>query len=141
MSMTGISRLDYAPQVVDEWLEELCHDLQWREKPRAYLLLHETLHAIRDALSVTEATDLAAQLPVLIRGIYFEGWSPSSAPVTARDKADLRHRIEACFARDPLEDPDRAIAAVFGLLRRHVSGEAVDPTDGGCEPPASTVWH
>ena len=141
MPMTGIAGLNDAPQVVDDWLEELCHDLQWREKARAYALLHETLHAIRDVLSVTEAADLAAQLPVLVRGIFFEGWSPSGTPVMAGEKADLRNRIEARFADDPLEDPDRAIAAVFDLLRRHVSSGTSGPMDAMQRPVSPRVWH
>ena len=58
MAATGISTLDHAPQVFAQWLNELCDDLDW-EKPRAYLLLHETLHTIRDYLTVDEAADLA----------------------------------------------------------------------------------
>ena len=73
MSITGISSIDHAPQVVAEWLNELCADLGWSEKGRAYLLLRETLHAVRDLLTVEEAADLAAQLPMLMRGIFFEG--------------------------------------------------------------------
>lgn len=121
MPPTGISTLDHAPQVAAQWLNELCDDLGWSEKPRAYLLLHETLHAVRDLLGVDEAADLAAQLPVLIRGIYFEGWDPSKTPTNKRSKADLLDRVGSCFARDPLEDPERAVAAVFDLLRRHVT--------------------
>jgi uncharacterized protein (DUF2267 family) len=30
------------------------------------------LHALRDRLTVEEASDLAAQLPMLIRGLYYE---------------------------------------------------------------------
>ncbi|WP_281955791.1 DUF2267 domain-containing protein [Pseudophaeobacter arcticus] len=67
MTTTGITTLDHAPQVFAEWLNELCDDLGFA-KPRAYMLLHETLHAIRDFLTVDEAADLAAQLPVLVRG-------------------------------------------------------------------------
>ena len=48
MSTTGIPALDHSPQVFAEWLNELCDDLGWSEKNRAYLLLHETLHTIRD---------------------------------------------------------------------------------------------
>ncbi len=76
MATTGISTLDHAPQVFAEWLNELREDLGWPEKPRAYLLLHETLHAIRDFLTVDEAADLAAQLPVLVRGVFYRRLGP-----------------------------------------------------------------
>ena len=121
MATTGISTLDHAAQVVAEWLNELADDLEWPGKGRAYLLLRETLHATRDFLTVDEAADLAAQLPVLVRGLYYEGWDPSKTPVKPRNKADLIARVEKRFVKDPLEDPERAVAAVFDLLRRHVS--------------------
>lgn len=120
MSTTGITTLDHAPQVFAEWLNELCDDLGI-VKPRAYMLMHETLHALRDFLTVDEAADLAAQLPVLVRGVYFEGWDPSKTPVKRRNKSDLIDRVSARFQREPLEDPERAVAAVIDLLRRKVS--------------------
>lgn len=140
MSTTGISTLDHAPQVVAEWLNELCDDLEWEEKPRAYLLLRETLHALRDLLVVDEAADLAAQLPVLIRGIYFEGWDPSKTPVTMRSKADLFDRVSARFAKRPLEDPERAVAAVFDLLRRHISFGEFDQVRSAMRKPIRELW-
>lgn len=140
MSTTGISTLDHAPQVAAQWLNELCDDLEWHEKPRAYLLLHETLHAIRDLLGVDEAADLAAQLPVLIRGIYYEGWDPSKTPVSTRSKADLLDRVTARFVKQPLEDPERAVAAVFDLLRRHVSYGEFDQVRNSMRQPIRELW-
>lgn len=140
MSITGIPNIDHAPQVVAEWLNELCEDLEWREKPRAYLLLHTTLHAVRDLLGVDEAADLAAQLPVLIRGIYYEGWDPSKTPVSTRSKADLLDRVGKHFDKEPLEDAERAVAAVFDLLRRHVSFGEFDQVRNSMRKPIRELW-
>ena len=38
------------------------------------------LHTLRDRLTVDVAAKLAAQLPTLIRGIYYEDWDPSRTP-------------------------------------------------------------
>jgi len=140
MSVTGISTLDHAPQVVAEWLNELCEDLGWSEKPRAHLLLRETLHAVRDLLGPDEAADLAAQLPILIRGIFFEGWVPSKTPVAARSKAALMERVGAHFAKQPLEDPERAVAAVFDLLRRHVSFGEFEQVRNAMRKSVRELW-
>ena len=140
MGTTGISTLDHAPQVMAEWLNELCDDLEWSEKPRAYMLLRETLHAIRDLLGVDEAADLAAQLPVLVRGIYYEGWDPSRTPSTARTKRDLLDRIGGRFVKAPLEDPERAVAAVFDLLRRHVSEGELGQVRNAMRKPVRELW-
>ena len=141
MSVTGIATLDHAPQVFAEWLNELCDDLQWPEKARSYLLLRQTLHAVRDFLTVDEAADLASQLPVLVRGVYYDGWDPSKSPVRPRNKKDLLARIEASFAKDPLQDPERAVAAVFDLLRRHISEGEFDQVRRAMRKPIQELWE
>ncbi|MEY3003354.1 MAG: hypothetical protein RLZZ491_530 [Pseudomonadota bacterium] len=141
MSITGVPPLDHAPQVVAEWLNELCADLGWSDKRRAYLLLRETLHAVRDLLPVDEAADLAAQLPVLVRGIFFEGWSPAATPVRARSKSDLLARVAAPFGKTPLPDPERAVMAVLTLLRRHVSAGEIAHVRHSLRKPISQMWH
>lgn len=141
MSITGIAPLDHAPQVMAQWLGELCADLGWTEKGRAYLLLRETLHAIRDLLTVEEAADLAAQLPVLVRGVFFEGWSPGAMPIRARSKDDLLARVAGKFGKTPLPDPERAVRAVLDLLRRHVSAGEVAHVRQAMRKPVRAMWH
>ncbi len=139
MATTGIATLDHSPQVFAEWLNELCDDLGW-EKPRAYLLLHETLHTVRDFLTVDEAANLAAQLPVLVRGVFYDGWNPSSTPVKPRGKRDLLARIESRFVKEPLDDPERAVAAVFDLLRRHLSDGEFEQVRHAMRKPIQELW-
>src|SRR5690606_29055482 len=95
--------------------------MDWSNDGRTILLFRTVLHTIRDFLSVDEAADLAAQLPVLIRGIFYEGWNPSSTPARPRDKAAFMARVHRAFERQPLDDPDAAVAAVVKLLNRHVT--------------------
>jgi uncharacterized protein (DUF2267 family) len=140
MKTTGIAAIDHAPQVVAEWLNELCEDLDWHETGRAHLLLRETLHALRDYLEPDEAVDLAAQLPVLIRGIYFEGWVPARTPAHPRGKADFLARVEAAFHKTPLEDSERAVTAVFDLLRRKVSGGEVEQVAAALRKPLRDLF-
>lgn len=140
MTTTGISTLDHAPQVFAEWINELCDDLGW-EKPRAYILLRETLHTVRDYLTPDEAADLAAQLPVLVRGVYYDGWDPSKTPVKPRNKSDLLARIEARFPKEPLDDPERAVSAVFDLLRRHVSWGEFEQVKNAMRKPIQELWE
>ena len=140
MKITGISTLDHAPQVVAEWINELGDDLDWSDKGRCYLLLREPLHAVRDYLTVDEAADLSAQLPILIRGIYFDGWVPSRTPAHPRGKADFIARVSRCFAKSPLEDPERAVSAVFDLLRRKISEGEFDEVAGSMRKSLRELW-
>ena len=121
MKITGLTTIDHAPQVLAEWLNLLQDDLGWQDRNRAYHLLRATLHAIRDFLTVDEAADLSAQLPLLVRGIFFEGWIPARTPAAHRSVDDFLDRVTPAFVDSPLIDPDVAVAAVFSLLRRQIS--------------------
>ena len=109
------------------WLTDLMGDLGWRDERRAYFALRAVLHALRDRLTVDEAVDLAAQLPMLIRGFYFEGWHPAGTPVKERHQSQFLDRVGASLRDDPGLDPETVVRAVFKLLRKHVSpGEVND---------------
>lgn len=125
MAHTGATNFSQAAQQAQQWVNELAGDLGWEER-RAYRLLRGVLHALRDSLTPEEMSDLSSQLPILVRGIYFEGWQPLQVLVRDRKKEEFVARIEKDFTDDPLNDPDAAIAAVFRLLDRHISqGEIV----------------
>lgn len=140
MAHIGHANVDEAPQVVAEWLNLLCDDLEWEEKGRAYLLLTETLHTIRDFLTVDEAADLAAQLPLIIRGIFYSGWNPSATPVKPRSKEAFLDRVSGRFQKVPLEDAERAVAAVFDLLRRKVSHGEIQQVGHAMRKPLQDLW-
>ncbi|TIX21173.1 DUF2267 domain-containing protein, partial [Mesorhizobium sp.] len=118
-SRTSYADFAHAAQQAQQWVKELSRDLCWSE-PSACRLLRSVLHSLRDWLSQEEMADLAAQLPALIRGIYFEGWSPSAA-ARERTKRDFVVSIRKSFGYDDEVDFDIAISAVFRLLERHIS--------------------
>lgn len=140
MKTTGITTIDHAPQVVAEWLNLLQEDLGWPDRSRAYFLLRETLHAVRDFLTVDEAADLAAQLPLLIRGIFFDGWVPAKTPARLRTVDDFLARVMKGFKDDPPVAPDRAVAAVFSLLRRQISQGEYHQVAWAMRKPLRDLW-
>ncbi len=117
------------------WLDELAGQLGTEDHRQAYRVLRAYLHALRDRLTVDEAAQLAAQLPDLVRGIYYEGWKPSATPVKYRGFADFLDRIAADAELDGETAASYAVGAAAEVLRRHVSaGEIEDiraqlPTD------------
>ncbi len=125
MTATSIASFSQAAQQAQEWVNELANDLNW-DRHKAYRLLRSILHAVRDWLPQEEMADLSAQLPTLIRGIYFENWDPLNTPVWERSKQDFLRTIEEGFSDDDLTDVEVAIASAFRLLDRHIShGEIV----------------
>ena len=123
--MTSPTNFFHAASQAQQWVNELVEDLNWNEQ-KAYRLLKCVLHTLRDWLSPQEMADLSAQLPVLIRGLYFEGWKPMETPAFDRKKRDFVIRVRANMVGDSDVDTDMSISAVFKLLDRHISrGEIV----------------
>ncbi|MHA6262131.1 DUF2267 domain-containing protein [Arenibacterium sp. CAU 1754] len=122
MSAYGLKIIDDAVHTTNAWLNDLDARIGWDHKQRSYRLLRSVMHVIRDHLSVDEAAQLAAQLPLLIRGIYYEGWNPSKTPAKERKSDGFIARVQADFVTDPLDDAPDLIAAVMAVLRAHVSG-------------------
>jgi len=108
------------------WINDVAEQLGTDDHREAYRVLRAYLHALRDRLPVDEAAQLAAQLPELIRGIYYEGWNPSSTPVKYRDFADFLNRVAEDAVLDGETDASYAVSAVAGVLRRHVSAGEID---------------
>jgi uncharacterized protein (DUF2267 family) len=127
MSARGLAIIDQSVEAANIWINQVDAHVGWDHKQRAYRLLRAVLHVLRDHLGVEEAAQFAAQMPTLIRGIYYEGWNPSRAPVKMRSVADVAARLQRDFETDPLDDVAQAVAAVVAVLRAHVSaGEMED---------------
>ena len=135
MSATGLSTFDETVQLSNLWLNELMRAVDWSDKYRAYRLLRATLHALRDRLTAHEAAHFGAQLPMLIRGLYYDGWHMKDVPAPERTKSAFLGHIEAAFQQDPNADTEGLVREVFKLLVRKIwPGEIEDvkrvlPTD------------
>jgi uncharacterized protein (DUF2267 family) len=127
MSITTIGPIESAVHTAHTWLKELTQELEWEDRERAYRALGVVLHALRDRLTVAEVADLGAQLPLLIRGLFYEGWVPTGKPVKERRKEEfLAHIVAACTGHAETF-PESVAWAVFKVLGRHVSaGELND---------------
>jgi uncharacterized protein (DUF2267 family) len=125
---TGATHVfDEALQKANLWIKEVETELGWEDARRAHGALRSTLHALRDRLTVSEAAELGAQLPTLIRGIYFEGWRPAGKPLKERHRKEFLAHIEQAFRSDFAVEPERVARAVFRVLSHHVSaGEMED---------------
>ncbi len=118
--------IDRSVEKTHIWLDELAGQLGVDDHRQAYRVLRAYLHALRDRLTVDEAAQLGAQLPELIRGIYYEGWNPSSTPVRYRGYAEFLDRIAADAELDGETSASYAVGAAATVLRRHVSAGEID---------------
>ena len=121
MSMSGLAAIDSSIQTTNIWLNDLMERLGWRDRHRAYHALREVLHALRDRLPVNEAAKLGAQLPMLVRGFYYEGWHPADKPLKERKKEEFLGHIYNAFRDDFAVDCEQVARGVFQVLSKHVS--------------------
>jgi len=127
MSATGLKVFDTTLQKTNHWLNDLMQLLDWHDRHKSYLALRVTLHALRDRLTVEEAAQLAAQLPMLVRGFYYEGWNPRGKPEKERHEEQFLARIAHHFRDDESVDAEQVARAVFTVLAINVSeGEIED---------------
>ena len=109
------------------WLKEIAEALGTEDRQYAYRALRAVLHTLRDRLTVDAAAELASQLPTLVRGIYYEDWTPQRTPLAIHDVSGfLRHVAEeARFSGET--EASLAVEAVARTLREHVTiGEVED---------------
>ncbi len=124
--MSEVDVIDRSVEKTNIWLKELAEELGTDDRRFAYRVLRAYLHAVRDRLVVDEAAQLAAQLPELVRGIYYEGWVPSRTPTSDRSVDEFLRRI-ADEAKLPGEtEASYACSAAARVLRRHVSEGEID---------------
>ncbi len=126
MSATGLKPFDTTLQLTNAWLNELMEELSWPQRERAYHALRAVLHALRDRLPVGEVAALGAQLPLLVRGIYYAGWHPADKPLKGHRREQLLAEVGAAFREDRDVDPERVARAVFQVLERHVTTGEVE---------------
>lgn len=139
MSAQGLEGIDRTVQQTHIWINELADALNW-DSPRSYRLLRAVLHALRDFLPVNESANLAAQLPTLIRGVYYEQWRPNLLTAKQRSCRHFIAQINDEFRSDPLEDTRGAIGAALQLLASKVSAGEIRDVQQNLSPEIRSLW-
>lgn len=128
MSTYGLRVFDDTIHTTNIWLKQLMEDLGTKSRKDAYRALRVTLQALRDRLPPSEAVHLAAQLPIFLRGVYYEGWKPFSDPVPMNTAQEFLGAIAPGFKFSNIYLSDETIVrVVFRLLNDKISsGEISD---------------
>jgi uncharacterized protein (DUF2267 family) len=122
MAETGYKSFDTTLEKTNRVLKQIEEANGWPKERRnqSYAALRAVLHALRDRLTVEEAAQLSAQLPMLIRGIYFEGWDPSDVPVKMNHD-EFMQRVRSEFPFEVKGGMDAVVPTVLQALRAHVT--------------------
>jgi uncharacterized protein (DUF2267 family) len=140
--MTGLDAFDATVHKTNAWLKREMAILGWPEdeRRRAYRGLRAVLHALRDRLSVDEVAQLGAQLPMLVRGFYYEGWDPTAKPVRVRHRELFLARIEEELKPEDQIDPEEVARAVFQLLDERVADGEIEDVRSVLPPDIRDLW-
>ena len=87
MADTQVAALDHTIQQTNIWLKTLADELHIEDRHDAYRALRSVLHVLRDRLTPEQAVHLGAQLPLLVRGIFYDGWRIAGKPSDERQPA------------------------------------------------------
>ena len=117
MSTTGLPVFDTTVQESNLWLKAVMEHLHTDDRHLAYLALRGTLHALRDRIGAESAVHLAAQLPMLLRGLYYEGWRMAASQTKERSRAEFFDHVRSEFPPDSAIDPNVAARSVFAVMR------------------------
>ncbi|MDZ7717662.1 MAG: DUF2267 domain-containing protein [Balneolaceae bacterium] len=105
----------------------------------AFNALRAVLHAIRDRTTLEEAFHLSAQLPVLLRGYFFEGYRPSGK----REKMNAEQfldRIRKELGPSNELSAEEALSSVLGVLHEHVSIGELDDVKQSMPKDIANLW-
>jgi uncharacterized protein (DUF2267 family) len=128
MSALGIESIEHTVELSHKGINDLDARLGWHDKHRR--LLRTVLQALRDWLSVNAAANFGAELPELLRGIYYERWRPVATPVKQRRKADFISRVDRAFKTDPILFASETVTAVFELLSNNITAGEIEHVFG-----------
>ena len=136
--MTTISELNTTVTESEDWVDDLTRRLGWQDRERVYRALLAALHALRDCLGRDEAVYIGAQLPALLRGLYYEGWHPRARGAASRSA--FLERILDGVHREVDVDAEQVARAVMALLATHMPAAELEDAKAATPPALHNLW-
>ncbi|MES2572387.1 MAG: DUF2267 domain-containing protein [Verrucomicrobiota bacterium] len=138
MSESGLEVLDSTIQKTHEWINDIS-EIGHLDRSTSFKALRAVLHTLRDRLPVHEAAHFSAQLPMLIRGLFFDGWQPSAVPVKL-SKEQFFGAVEQSIVGPQSIDAIRVTRAVFSVINHHVSSGTVEKVRSVLPRELHALW-
>jgi uncharacterized protein (DUF2267 family) len=126
MSAQGLEVIDHSVHITHEWINELAGRLDWTSKRSTLRLFRSTMQHLRDHLMPDEMAQFSAQLPLLIRGMFFEGWVPKRTPIKEHKIAAFISAIEDKMGTAEEYRGPEDIRYVFELLNARISAGEIE---------------
>jgi|SRR5205809_5642865 len=138
MSEQGLEVVESTYQKTQEWIGTLATQSHL-DKGDAYKALRAVLLTLRDRLPMEEAVHLGAQLPMMLRGLYYEGWKPVQAPIKMSRDEFLR-AVGQKIVTKGVVDPVRMTHDVLSVLERYLSDGELEKVKGILPKELQSLW-
>ena len=139
MSATGLDVFDRTVQITNVWLDEMMTELG-PDRHVAWHVLGAVLRPLRDQLPPDMAVHLGAELPILVRGAYYDGWRTPGEREEAANADDFLRKVAAGLATTRPVAADAAVSTVFGVLSRHVDARQITKVRNCLSGSVRTLW-
>lgn len=140
--MTKATVLETSLHRTHEWLRDIEQELHFDSKQAAYAGLRATLHAVRDRLPVELVAHLGAELPMLIRGMYYEGWHPSSAKLKEAHATDFYDSVRRELrGHEELQHIDQVTRAVLRVIDQRLEPGQIAHVVEALPEKTRRVWR
>jgi uncharacterized protein (DUF2267 family) len=124
----------------NEWLLEIGDRAGFPDRTDwSYGCLRAVLHTLRDRTTIEEVFQLSAQLPVLIRGILFEGYKPSGKPEKLNAEEFMSRIKKDLGNANPISANDAFRVIIELLYDRTTTGE-MDDIRGQMPKAIQQIW-
>jgi len=137
---TGINTFDEAIQATVDWVDDLQTRLGWHDRNMTYEAMKATLHGLRDALPADEAVFLGGCLPLLLRGVYYEGWHLRDKPLPMPDRDAFVERIRDGVNRALGVDAEEVAGRVFELVAARLPPEELEDVKAVTPASLHFLW-
>jgi len=99
----------------DRWVGEVAKQTGETDR-QAFGSISAVLHALRDRLPHERSASLGDQLPLVMRGVYYEGWEPDVTPEHYAQPEDFLRRVEREASLSSPMEASIATRATMGVL-------------------------
>jgi uncharacterized protein (DUF2267 family) len=139
MTATGLDVFDKTLQITNTWLDELMGEIG-PPRQAAWHVLGGVLRTLRDRLPIELGAHLSAQLPVLVRGAYYDQFQPARLPERFRTADEFFSRVSDQLSGTRPVDVRAASRSVFAVLNRHLTPELVDKVKDALPESVRALW-
>jgi uncharacterized protein (DUF2267 family) len=139
MSATGVDVFDKSIQVTNTWLNEIMED-HGPDRQRAWHILSAVLRSTRDRLPPDLAAHLSAQLPLLVRGTFYDQFEPSHLPEKFRTREEFLDRVQESMGGTRPVNSEEAVQSVFKVLSHHIDPGQVRKVRDALPEDVRALW-